>query len=180
MKNVILATLGMGLLVMGSINTASATPVGMGGELDDSCSSLVSPDLTAGSLPFNSGTNSFDYNTVLADPSIVVGSTLTYQNMECNYAAEFSLESTTGGVTADNAATATHDNVLHYHATADFCGLSTPLLDTSADGASTQSETCAGGAITDFVVNVDTLAPVKPLVSGAYSDTLVVTLGVGL
>ncbi len=181
MKNVILATLGMGLLAMGSINTASALDLGAGFTVADSC--VFAPPHTISSTTSNLSAVLLDLTVV--DPMSVASGTFSYSNTSCNYPATFSLQTANGRIEAGNPgdAPAGFENGIDYVASVDYCPTTvegTPLqltADSSASDGDMESRTCTTAYNGTFELQIDTAAAAGPLVSGTYVDTLTVHLG---
>ena len=183
MKNVILATLGMGLLAMGLNANAGPGDMNFNIAVPQNCIADMSTGVATGESNMTwTAANGFVYNASVLDAATggvnAAGATMTIANSTCNYAAKFSVKSTKGRVESglDSAATSGFANGIDYTADATFCG-KTASITANSSGMKVDEKTCAGASTSDFVVTVASAADSTPLEAGSYSDTVVVKLG---
>lgn len=93
-------------------------------------------------------------------------------NVACSKISNLKLETTNTGLTGPGIATG-FQNVIHYTASASFDGAA-PSLDTSS--ATTATAATSGASNGTLTVDITPQANTNPMVSGSYSDVLVVTL----
>ena len=180
MKNVILATLGMGLLAMG-LNTASADDVGLGGENAGTCTMPLNPTgiaIDAGTgLVINGANTGLDVNIVNNTVDAASEATLTYTGAVCNAPADLDLTTQNGGITTAAVAPAGFSNRIDYSATATFGAcVTTALVTNGTAGAVSGGGVCVGAIADDLTVKIDGVGAAFPLIAGTYADVLTVTL----
>ena len=183
MKNVILATLGMGLLVMGSINTASALPnIPMGGVLSTSCTVPNTPVVAsaAGGLADN-GAGGVALAPA-ADGSVAAGDAhIGYASSYCNAASNVTLTTTNGAILTGAAAPAGFTNEVTYTAGFDFGGCFAAITTLAASGSAAAGNSaltpCPNTEAATFTVNISSDSTgTDKLVAGTYADILVVSV----
>ena len=103
-----------------------------------------------------------------------------FANVACNAASFLQLSSVNGGVVNAGAPGSGFTNIINYTASATWNSV-TATLDTSTVATASGTETGAQQSVAtansgNLTVSITPLAPSLPLITGAYSDTLRVTL----
>ncbi len=103
-----------------------------------------------------------------------------FANVACNAASFRQLSSLSGGVVNAGAPPSGFTNIINYTASATWNSV-TANLNTSTVGTATGIETGAQQSVAtansgNLTVSITPLAPSLPLITGAYTDTLRVTL----
>jgi hypothetical protein len=100
--------------------------------------------------------------------------TASQTDVTCNQKTHIDLTSLNGGVTGPSAPSG-FTNKIHYNASAGVGVGTNGTLNTAAPSA-TQGDTAAAFAGQTLTINITPQTPGAPLVNGAYTDTLTVTL----
>jgi hypothetical protein len=182
MKNVILTTLGMGLLAMG-LNANAVSNVPMGGVIAASCDVPNTPvvsSATGGLVDDGSGSVDLAPNTngTMASGDAHIDYALSY----CNAASDVTLTTINGAITTAAAAPAGSGftNAVQYTAGFSFGSCNSAVdLDANGTTAAGDSETtsCNNAESDTFTLDINTATTgTDKLVAGTYADILVVSV----
>lgn len=189
LKKILMGTAALTLLASTSVVSANAadsasSTITINGSVADTC--------TLSLAAASSGDNNASYAgnvitvTQLADAGDATfndaDTTLSFDGM-CNYAHNMSLQSANGGMEHDGsvavvAGSGTFDDLIEYDVTANWAN---PVVLDASGGATVTATDAPGGAYSatgvTVVFNIDNDGGTDPLLSGGYTDSVIIKLG---
>lgn len=202
MKRVLMAASAVALLATPSAFAAASqtTDITFSGSVADTCV-MSTPTVTASSnatstaLVGNAGVSTIGIDSLATsadDASLAAASfQLTYADSYCNYAHTIDMASTNGGMviaTPVAVVGGTFVQMIGYDSTLTWGAASVTDVDSTTSTSSAAApgavngteDTIAGAYRGDLVLDVSIAADTNPVVSGTYSETLTVSLGVAI
>lgn len=202
MKRVLMAAAAASLLVTPAALAAPSqtTDVTISGSVADTCvmsapTVTASSNATASALNGNAGTSTIGIDSLATsadDASLAAASfQLTYSDSYCNYAHSIDMASAKGGMVIDTPVAVvggTFVQMIGYDSTLTWGAASVTDVDSTtstasnaAPGAVNGTEASVAGAYRgDLILDVSIAADTNPVVSGTYSETLTISLGVAI
>lgn len=201
MKRVLMAASAVALLAAPSAIAADSqtTDITFSGSVADTCV-MSAPTVTASSnatstaLEGNVGTSVIGIDSLATsadDASLAAASfQLTYADSYCNYAHTIDMASLNGGMeiaTPVSVVGGTFVQLIGYDSTLTWGAATVTDVDAATSTASATGtpvngteDTVAGAYRGDLVLDVAIAADANPVVSGTYSETLTISLGVAI
>ena len=176
MKKLIITSLMLSILAISSnahADGSAQTQIEVKGIVQSTCT-IVNPDNSA-----------FDYEELASSSGLLnISNVLDPRRLghiTCNGPASLSIKSTNGamkigGGACDSSGSTT--NCVLYKATADWDGLEVSLATTGTPSVATSTTQTAGATTADLTLTLELTGPTdKTLLTGSYSDLLVVKVG---
>ena len=176
MKKLIITSITLSIFAISSnvhADGSAQTQVEVKGIVQSTCN-IVNPDNSA-----------FDYEE-LSKPSGLLNTSNVLDprplgNITCNGPASLSIKSTNGAMKIGGGAcnsTGSTTNCVFYNALANWDGLEVSLAATGTPSVATSTTQTAGATTSDLTLKLELTGPTdKTLLTGSYSDLLVVKVG---